>query len=209
MYMHDLPLIQTQSLLFDRAVVTHIALYERMSDQDLVQLSMQRDEQAYQNLINRYRYQITSYILHLLNFQRQDADEVASETWVKIYQNLSQYNPHKSFSAWVYRIAHNASIDTIRRNSRVYTRDISTIRESQISTVIDWDKPSSDEIKYVLDNLKPEDKDLLTMKYTQDLTVPEIAAALSLSNTLVSVKLFRARVRARKIAATIRPETQV
>ena len=202
--MHDIPLIQTQSILLDRAVVNHIVIYDQLTDRDLVGLSLRGDQHAYEHLIDKYHYQLMVYLKRLLNYNTEDAADVENETWVKIYQNLSRFNIQKSFSGWIYRIAHNTSIDLMRRNQRNSVKYISNVREAHFATHMDTETPSHDELVAVLNQLKPPDRNLLILRYIEEKSISEMSALLAIPASLVSVKLFRAAVRARKIASKLR-----
>lgn len=195
---------RTTKVIIDTRKVPREKQPQDYSDQELVALTLNGNEAAYQVLIDRYRYQLMVYILRIVNFHQEDAEEISSETWIKIYKNLDKYNPAQSFSSWIYRIAHNACIDQIRRTKRLATRDVTTVSESKIAKTFDFDKPTVTEINEVLSHLRNQDKKLMELYYIQELTITEMSDLLSIPKNLVSARLSRARSRAREIATKLR-----
>lgn len=195
---------QQTRVLVDTRRVPREKREEDYTDQELVTMTLNGNDAAYQVLINRYRYQLMVYILRIVNFHQEDADEISSETWIKIYKNLAKYNPEQSFSSWIYRIAHNACIDQIRRIKRLATRDMTTVSESKVAEIFDFDKPTVAEINQVLSHLREQDRKLMELSYIQELTISEISELMQIPKNLVSARLSRARARARDIATKLR-----
>src|SRR5262245_46903696 len=75
------------------------------------------DEEAFQELMRRYRDPIVSFCLRMLNDPDQAMD-VAQETFVRVFTHAASYEPLASFTGWLYRIAYNLSINEIRRRLR-------------------------------------------------------------------------------------------
>jgi RNA polymerase sigma factor (sigma-70 family) len=166
------------------------------TDHELILEALSGNDQAYPVLMERYQYQIFVYILRILNFQKENADEVSAETWIKLYQNLKNYNPEHSFKSWAYRIAHNCCIDFIRKNKKYSTLPITEANQNNWSTTIDFDKPDIDSIEKALSKLKPDERNLIIMFYIQSLTLDEISSKLVIPKKTLSVKLCRIRKKA-------------
>ncbi len=81
------------------------------------------DSAAYAILMQRYEQKLLRYV----GYQVRDADltaDIVQETFIKAYQNLQSYKPAYPFSAWLYRIAHNHMINTLKQQRRTVADDI-------------------------------------------------------------------------------------
>lgn len=112
------------------------------------------DTDTYRNLVERYQ---TGVIIHCENIvkDRDDAEDVAQETFVKAYQELKNFEETKGrFSTWLYRIATNLCIDLLRRNKRKVDIDnIEAYIETSIPTYIEDDENSR--LRTVINSLEP------------------------------------------------------
>lgn len=93
--------------------------YSELQDQELVKLFRRRaDEAAFTELINRHQTKIYSYIYSMVN-NPETANDIFQETFTKVVSKMDEtYNEQGKWIAWVMRIAHNATIDHIRKQKR-------------------------------------------------------------------------------------------
>ena len=87
-----------------------------LTDVELIEKAIGGREAGFEELVHRYQRQITSYIYRMLNNYDASLD-VTQEVFIKVYNSLEKYSSDYKFSTWLYRIAHNAAIDYMRRNS--------------------------------------------------------------------------------------------
>ena len=87
------------------------------SDGELVRESRRGDKEAFRELVERYQRKIVSVALGMVH-NRDDALEIAQETFVKAYENLDDFKGESSFYTWLYRIVVNLAIDFQRRERR-------------------------------------------------------------------------------------------
>jgi RNA polymerase sigma-70 factor (ECF subfamily) len=87
------------------------------SDQELVRASRRGDKEAFRELVERYQRKVVSVALGMVH-NREDAIEIAQETFVKAFENLEKFKGESSFYTWLYRIAVNRAIDFQRRERR-------------------------------------------------------------------------------------------
>ncbi len=96
-----------------------------MNEKDCIAHILSGDTEAYRELVDRYQ---TGLIIHCENIlkNRQEGEDIAQDAFIKAYKNLKNFSANKaSFSTWLYRIATNLCIDTLRRNKRkVHVNDI-------------------------------------------------------------------------------------
>jgi RNA polymerase sigma-70 factor (ECF subfamily) len=87
----------------------------KASDAKLINLA-KRNPEAFGFLIERYKDALTRYIRRLTYFSPEDIEDILQEVFLKVYQNLNDYDERLKFSAWIFRIARNHAFDVIRRN---------------------------------------------------------------------------------------------
>lgn len=90
---------------------------EKLSDHALIENIRSGDEDAFGELMSRYRGQITNYLYRFLN-DYEEAVDLAQETFVRVYFALDRYHTGYAFSTYIYRIATNLAISEIRRRKR-------------------------------------------------------------------------------------------
>jgi RNA polymerase sigma-70 factor (ECF subfamily) len=89
----------------------------RMSDHDLVAAAKNGDEDAFAELISRYKNQITNFLYRFLN-DYEEAVDLSQETFVRLYFALERYHTEFAFSTYIYRIATNLAISELRKRKR-------------------------------------------------------------------------------------------
>ncbi|MEX0647121.1 MAG: sigma-70 family RNA polymerase sigma factor [Balneolaceae bacterium] len=106
--------------------------YEQMEDRELVHLFRKKDDQlAFGELMNRHQAKIYSYIFSMVQ-NRETANDIFQETFTKVITKMDDtYNEQGKWIAWVMRIAHNATIDHIRKQKRFVDVSSSYDKESK------------------------------------------------------------------------------
>lgn len=84
------------------------------TDQELARLSIENPE-SFGALMERYEAPLLRYIRRISSLSKEDAEDILQETFIKIYRNINDCDPDAKFSSWIYRIAHNQTIDTLRK----------------------------------------------------------------------------------------------
>ncbi|MBM1107937.1 sigma-70 family RNA polymerase sigma factor [Aurantibacter crassamenti] len=170
------------------------------TDQFYIDAVLNGDTKAFAVLVNRYRNMVFTLTVQLLK-NREEAEEIAQDTFVKIYKNLNTFNGDSKFSTWVYRIAYNACLDRIKKNKKHETTiSINEYNESQINsleTAFDiMDRTDREQaIKSCLQKLPEDDSVLITLFYFEELSLTEISKVIGISANNVKIKLYRARKR--------------
>jgi RNA polymerase sigma-70 factor (ECF subfamily) len=171
--------------------------FNEVTDEDLVKMVLSEDKEAFGELVNRYQDPIMRYCKRLLNYHQQDAEDVVSDVFYKAYKNLASFKTNLKFSTWIYRIAHNTSVNLIRDKSKLFYVDIEDFwhipQTTKTENIID-----KVELERILENLNPTDRSLLILFHLEEKSLKEIAEIFKLSENTVAVKLKRARERARK-----------
>ena len=163
----------------------------KLSDEQLVKNYANGDSDAFDTLLARYQQKIYSYILFLVH-DDEVADDLFQETFMKAIVTIRQgrYVESGRFSAWLTRIAHNLVIDKYRqdRNSNVISNDASDadlFNDASLSDITVEMKmiteQSLTDVGRLLKELPDNQKEVLYMRFYQDLSFKEIAEATGVS----------------------------
>ena len=174
-------------------------------DYILVQLALSKgDQKAYAELMGRYRESLYFMLLKMVN-NKDDADDLTIEVFGKAFKSLHQYTPNFAFSTWLFKIATNNCIDFMRKKRVNYSLDKPMDNEegTGMSINIKADDPDPEQhiikkekvkmMREVVDKLKPHYKQLVEMRYFEELSYEEISKILNLPIGTVKAQLFRAR----------------
>ncbi len=174
-------------------------------DYILVQLALSKgDQKAYAELMGRYRESLYFMLLKMVN-NKEDADDLTIEAFGKAFKSLHQYTPNFAFSTWLFKIATNNCIDFMRKKRVNYSLDKPMDNEegTGMSINIKADDPDPEQhiikkekvkmMREVVDKLKPHYKQLVEMRYFEELSYEEISKILNLPIGTVKAQLFRAR----------------
>jgi RNA polymerase sigma-70 factor (ECF subfamily) len=172
------------------------------SDVDLVAAAIDGREDSFEELVRRYQRPIISYVFRIVGEYDASLD-VTQEVFIKVYNSLNRYSRDYKFSTWLYRIAHNAAIDHLRRNpanrQSIETENADGTSQIQIESsrpTPEQDQERSEcrsEIEAVVRCLSPAYRDLIVLRHSKDLSYEEIAAVTGLPLGTVKNRLFRAR----------------
>lgn len=180
----------------------------KLTDGELIVSSIDGRADCFEELVRRYQRPITGYIFRMVGNYESSLD-VTQEVFIKVYNSLTKYSPEYKFSTWLYRIAHNAAVDHLRRNSanvqslesensegtfelQIESRGATPEQEHERS---EW----RGEIESVVRCLPPAYRDLILLRHARDLSYDEIAEVTSLPLGTVKNRLFRAREMMREI----------
>jgi RNA polymerase sigma factor (sigma-70 family) len=157
------------------------------------------DASAFAGLINKHKTMAYN-IAYRITRNREDAEEVAQDAFVKVYHNLQQFRGESKFTTWLYKVIYNLGLSKIRKKSLSFASidDENFYEEGQSDDAfLDADKLTVRDRKLfvnkALDNLDESESLLITLYYMNDLPVEEISDITGLSESNVKVKLFRAR----------------
>src|SRR4051812_46292679 len=87
-----------------------------LTDGDLIIAAVEGRSDSFEELVRRYQRPITGYVFRIVGNYEASLD-VTQEVFIKVYNSLAKYSSDYKFSTWLYRIAHNAAVDHLRRNS--------------------------------------------------------------------------------------------
>jgi RNA polymerase sigma-70 factor (ECF subfamily) len=139
----------------------------------------------------------------------EDANDVTQEVFLKVAERLNEYDPKFKFFSWIYRIAVNESLNTLRRNRREETLD-----EERELPAPDGANPErqvgdvqlSRRIRGALMHMTADDRMVLSLRHFSECSYQEIGQILQLDEKTVKSRLFEARQRLRGMLGELRGE---
>lgn len=184
------------------------ASLEKAGDLELVAAALGGAEDGFEQLVKRYQRPIAGYVYRMLN-DYDAALDVVQEVFIKVHNSLGSYRAEYRFSTWLYRIAHNAAIDHLRRRP-AHEQSIETgTVDGAYHLQIESSAPSpedeqmaavrKDEIDTVIRCLPAAYRELILLRHGQDLSYEEIAHITDLPLGTVKNRLFRAREMMREL----------
>jgi len=176
----------------------------------LLSQAREGDTQAFGELVRRYEGKIFRLAQHITQ-NREDAEDVLQETFLKAYEHLDQFQGQSKFYTWVVRIAVNQALMKLRRRktdkSVSLDETIDTGEDTIVREIAAWDENpeqrfSREEIAEILEsaiqNLEPPYRSVFVLRDMEELSTEETAEALGLSVPAVKSRLLRARLQLRE-----------
>ncbi|HKZ01100.1 MAG TPA: sigma-70 family RNA polymerase sigma factor [Pyrinomonadaceae bacterium] len=173
-----------------------------ISDTELVARAVSGSEGGFEELVRRYQRPISAYVYRMVG-DYEAALDLTQEIFMKIYGSLTRYRSEFKFSTWIYKIAHNAAVDHLRRNTAREQSIFKGGEGDQYELPIESGKLSPEieserkerrlEIETVVRALPAAYRELIILRHSQDLTYEEIVEVTGLPLGTVKNRLFRAR----------------
>lgn len=172
------------------------------TDPELVATAATGIQGSFEELVRRYQRPISSYVYRMVG-NYETALDLTQEIFIKVYGSLSRYRPEFKFSTWIYKIAHNAAVDHLRRNAGRERSLLAGFEGDQYELPIESGSLSPEqeserrerrlEIEFVVRSLPAAYRELIALRHSQDLTYEEIVEVTGLPLGTVKNRLFRAR----------------
>jgi RNA polymerase sigma-70 factor (ECF subfamily) len=176
----------------------------------LLAQSREGDTRAFAELVHRYEGKIFRLAQHITQ-NREDAEDVLQETFMKSYEHLDQFKGDSKFYTWIVRIAVNQALMKLRRRktdkSVSLDEQIDTGEDTIVREIAAWDEDpeqqfSREELGGILDraiqSLEPPYRSVFVLRDIDELSTEETAEALGLSVPAVKSRLLRARLQLRE-----------
>jgi RNA polymerase sigma-70 factor (ECF subfamily) len=153
---------------------------------------------AFSHIVDRHKDHVFNLAIKICG-NREDAEEVAQDSFLKAFRSLSGFKMKSSFATWLYRIVYNSSISHIRSRKR----GILSIEEFP-ADASDFLSGFTDEeealqqyrrslVSFALQKLGEEERAIITLFYYDEMDTEKIAGVIGISRQNVKVRLFRAR----------------
>ena len=180
------------------------------ADAELVVRALAGREDGFEELVRRYQRPIVAYVYRMVG-DYDAALDLAQEVFIKVYNSLGRYRPEFKFSTWIYRIAHNAAIDHLRRVGASRTEEMQVegeggnVFEKPLASKAPSPEQETErgerraEIEEVVGQLPHAYRELIVLRHSHDLSYDEIAEVTGLPLGTVKNRIFRAREAMREL----------
>ncbi len=165
-----------------------------MYAEDLVRRVRANDPLAFEELYIRYSPRVFGYLFQRLNGDAEEAEDLTADVFTRVYEKIDGFQAQGApLSAWVFRIAHNRLIDTIRRRPRQVRVALEDAPEMAAGPVFDGldQQVALDQIKTGLARLTPEQRQVIVLRFLESKSLAETAAIVNRNED--AVKKLQAR----------------
>lgn len=171
-------------------------------DTAIIQRILQGSVREFGVLVERHKNLAYTMAFRLLN-NREDAEEVIQDAFVKAYQHLSDFRHDSRFSTWLFRIVYNTAVSKMRLKRPIFQAidDMRSVLDKP-----DMQEHNADDeaergilLERAMQTLSPDERTLITLYYLQESGIEEIHGITGLTCSNIKVKLFRARKKMQEV----------
>lgn len=173
---------------------------QNKTDEELVNLTLE-NQGYFLYLIKRYEKKLLNYIIRISGVAKEEAEDILQEAFIKIYQNLNDFDSGLKFSSWAYRIIHNQTISTHRKN-KVRPQNIFLNPENDFlkSLASDLDLTKEVDLEFlkkninkILENLNAKYREILILKFLEQKSYKEMSDILKKPMGTIATLINRAK----------------
>jgi RNA polymerase sigma-70 factor, ECF subfamily len=172
------------------------------SDEQLTQQFLSGDEKAFEKLVEKYLKPLYNFIFQLVR-DKEVANDITQDVFVKIWKSMSSYDSQKKFSTWIFAIAKNTTFDFLKKKKTIpFTAFENESGENFLEFIEDASIPYSDELLRLidekkdaadfLDSLSPQIKTILLLHHVHGFSLVEISEIMGHSRNTIKSKYRRA-----------------
>jgi RNA polymerase sigma-70 factor (ECF subfamily) len=177
------------------------------SDTQRIALGLRRGDVAViEALVEQYQYRLVRYLIYLLG-RRDGVDDLAQETWLRVLERGSSYDGRSRFEPWLFRVARNLAIDAGRKRQTLSLDSGEDERDAQPAPASHEPSPftlaarteDAGRLARSLQTLEPIHREVLLLRFQEDLSLQEIAAVVGAPVSTVASRIYKG-------LATLRPQ---
>lgn len=185
----------------------NLADRQEKSDEELVVLTLSNPD-WFAGLIERYREPLTRYLRRRSTARPEEIEDMLQEIFIKAYLNLNDFDRQLKFSSWIYRIAHNQSVDLWRKAKAHPAQPIDPEDNFWLALADEFDlereasrRELAEQVRQLVDQLPADYREVLTLRFLEDKDYQEIADILEKPPGTIATLLSRGKIRLRKLWA--------
>ncbi|MFL5579138.1 MAG: RNA polymerase sigma factor [Gemmatimonadaceae bacterium] len=190
-----------------------------LPDADVVVLAQKGQETAFRELVRRYERPVFSLVYRMVR-DRETAEDLAQETFIKVLNHIDRYRPEFKLSSWLFKIANNVAIDHLRKRHvdtismdgsphatsateiEATSFDVSVAQETPLEELESRELGTA--IERAIAKLRPEYRSCIMLRHVEGRSYEEIAATLDLPLGTVKTYIHRARHQLRDALAHLK-----
>jgi RNA polymerase sigma-70 factor (ECF subfamily) len=193
--------------------------YAPLTDQEVIEHARAGRESAFRELIGRYERPVFSLIYRLVR-DREKAEDLSQDTFIKVLNALDRYDPSYKFSSWIFKIAHNTALDQLRRrqpetlslDGSPHARTAAEIEATTLTPASSIESPEEftssrevgEEIDRAVDTLRAEYRTAIVLCHVEGRPYEEIAEIMGVPLGTVKTFIHRGRNELKKQLAHLR-----
>ncbi len=183
-----------------------------MTDEEIIKLVVNGDREKYGEIINRYEKRLRGFIYKLIG-KNLEIDDLVEESLISAYQNLNGFDQKQKFSSWILRIAHNKTVDFIKKKKPVFFDNDEkfenylpadakasafaggriTNENEKLIEDLEIKKEENKALHVAINKLELKYKEIIVLYYFEEKSYEEISDILHITINNVGVTLMRAR----------------
>lgn len=175
---------------------------KELTDNEIVSLVQAGKKDLFSKINERYQGKLFAYLYRLIG-SREEAKDLLQDVFVKAFKNIKSYDTSRNFSSWIYRIAHNESVNYIRRKGLkkfISWEDVTSIKDKIASNKTEdgmediWlRKEKIKEVEKIMDRLPDKYRQVLMLRYYSEKSYEEISKVLRKPVNTVGTLISRAK----------------
>jgi len=171
---------------------------ENLDELSYIKRILEGETNLFSVFLERYSRSIHSLIVRIIP-SNEDAEELTQDTFLKAFRKLDTFKGECSFSTWLFRIAYNTAISATRKKKYIFPVIDDSMLENVSDESIDLEFGDDEDenrlqlLEEAIAKLNVEEKTLITLYYSENKSIAEIAGMMELTTDNVKVKLFRVR----------------
>jgi RNA polymerase sigma-70 factor (ECF subfamily) len=171
---------------------------DRKSDISWIDLILAGNVEAFSFIIDKYKDRTFNLAFRICG-NREEAEEVTQDAFLKAYRSLKGFKMKSSFATWLYRIVYNTAVSHIRNKNKPllllddFPADTSDFTQANISEEEAEKEYRNALVNFAMQKITEEERGLISLYYYEDMNTEEISELTGISRSNIKVKLFRAR----------------
>lgn len=177
------------------------------------------DHQAFAEMVDKYKNKVYVICFRMVG-NKQEAEDLSQETFLRAYRYIGQYDMERKFSTWLFRIATNLSIDALRRRKPGVSLDAELLGTEGLAleAILPDNQASPDEkmvqneletaVQKEIQRLPEKYRTAIVLKYLEDLSLKEISEIMDIPVATVKTRIHRGREQLRKYLIVLRGEKE-
>lgn len=172
------------------------------TDKDIIKIVSSWNIDAFYCVVEKYEEKLLKYIMRITNIDLEEAENLLQEVFIKVYKNINEFNEGLTFSSWIYRIAHNITIDYYRKNKDKKEVSLQTDDEDYVNLIelLESDINIEEEYKKkellikimnTINQLDTKYKEILILKFLEEKNYSEISDILKIPEWTVATLINR------------------
>ncbi|MCI0696748.1 sigma-70 family RNA polymerase sigma factor [candidate division KSB1 bacterium] len=162
------------------------------NDASLVKQCLEGDVKAFERLVDRHQKTVFNVALRIIN-DYAEAEDIAQTVFIRAYEKLASFDPKHKFFSWLYRMAVNESLNTLKQRKRITELDESFVSGDKTPEEHYEENEMTRQIEIALMRLDPEQRALIVLKHFQNLPYEEIGFIFDIPEKTVKSRLYSAR----------------